>query len=171
VLFTPASKPQEEATLTYNTNELQSGDYILKAKVRDATGNLSSEDGYQIHFKVIREASISNIYPYPNPFSTQMKFVYTLTGSQIPDYMKIQILTITGKVVREISQDELGVIRIGNNITEFTWYGTDEFGDQLANGVYLYKVTSKINGEELPTMETSGDSFFTNGFGKIYLAR
>lgn len=171
VLFTPASKPQEEATLTYNTNELPSGDYFLKAKVRDATGNLSSDDGYQIRFKVIREASISNIYPYPNPFSTQMKFVYTLTGSQIPDYMKIQILTITGKVVREISQDELGSIRIGNNISEYTWNGTDEYGDPLANGVYLYKVTAKINGENIAHRDTEGDQFFTNGIGKIYLAR
>tara|TARA_B110000238_G_scaffold116474_1_gene126425 strand:- start:4002 stop:8951 length:4950 start_codon:yes stop_codon:yes gene_type:complete len=171
VLFTPASKPQEEATLTYNTNELPSGDYILKAKVRDASGNLSSNDGYQIQFKVIREASISNIYPYPNPFSTQMKFVYTLTGSKVPDYMKIQILTVTGKVVREISQYELGSIRIGNNISEFTWDGTDEYGDPLANGVYLYKVTAKIDGENIAHRDTEGDQFFQNGIGKIYLGR
>jgi hypothetical protein len=171
VIFTPAAKPQEEATLTYNTNELPSGEYFLRVKVSDASGNLSSDDGYQIHFKVIREASISNIYPYPNPFSTQMKFVYTLTGSKVPDYMKIQILTVSGKVVREISHYELGSIRIGNNISEFTWNGTDEYGDPLANGVYLYKVTAKINGEQLPTMETAGDQFFTNGFGKIYIAR
>jgi len=171
VIFTPAAKPQEEATLTYNTNELPSGEYFLRVKVSDASGNLSSDDGYQIHFKVIREASISNIYPYPNPFSTQMKFVYTLTGSQVPDYMKIQILTVSGKVVREISHYELGSIRIGNNISEFTWNGTDEYGDPLANGVYLYKVTAKINGEQLPTMETAGDQFFTDGYGKIYIAR
>ncbi|MDA8886796.1 hypothetical protein N9I68_04385, partial [Bacteroidia bacterium] len=140
-------------------------------KVRDASGNLSSDNGYQINFKVIREASISNIYPYPNPFTTQMKFVYTLTGSQIPDYMKIQILTVTGKVIREITKDELGLVYIGNNISEFTWDGTDEFGDPLANGVYLYKVTAKINGEQLAIMETAGDQFFNDGFGKIYLAR
>jgi hypothetical protein len=171
VVFTPASKPQEEATLTYNTNELPSGEYFLKVKVRDASGNLSSDNGYQINFKVIRESSISNIYPYPNPFSTQMKFVYTLTGSEVPDYMKIQILTVTGKVVREISQYELGSIRIGNNISEFTWYGTDEYGDPLANGVYLYRVVAKINGEDITHRETAGDKFFNQGYGKIYLAR
>jgi flagellar hook assembly protein FlgD len=65
----------------------------------------------------------------------------------------------------------LGSIRIGNNISEFTWNGTDEYGDPLANGVYLYKVTAKINGEQLPTMETAGDQFFTDGYGKIYIAR
>jgi len=100
-----------------------------------------------------------------------MKFVFTLTGEQIPDYMKIQILTVTGKVVREITQDELGLIRIGDNISEFTWNGTDEFGDQLANGVYLYKVTAKINGEDIKHRETKGDQYFNKGYGKIYLMR
>ena len=58
----------------------------------------------------------------------------------MPDEIKIQILTVTGRVVREITEDELGPIQIGRNITEYAWDGTDEFGDRLANGVYLYTV-------------------------------
>ena len=50
-------------------------------------------------------------------------------------------MTITGRVVREIDLDELGPIHIGNNISEFRWDGTDEFGDRLARGVYLYKMS------------------------------
>lgn len=150
---------------------MESGKYRLDVAVTDASGNASSDLHYRIHFEVIKESQITNIYPYPNPFSTSMKFVYTLTGDQIPDYMKIQILTITGKVVREITQNELGLIRIGNNISEFTWNGTDEFGDQLANGVYLYKVTARIHGEEIQQRETAGDKFFHKGYGKIYLMR
>ena len=111
------------------------------------------------------------MYPYPNPFTTNMKFVFTLTGEQLPDYMKIQIMTVTGKVVREISQAELGMLKIGNNITEFSWNGTDQFGDQLANGVYLYKVTAKLNGEDILHRESAGDQFFNDGYGKIYLMR
>jgi flagellar hook assembly protein FlgD len=65
----------------------------------------------------------------------------------------------------------LGSIRIGNNISEFTWYGTDEYGDPLANGVYLYRVVAKINGEDITHRETAGDKFFNQGYGKIYLAR
>jgi hypothetical protein len=171
VSFIPGTKPKEEAKLIYRAPNLLSGDYMLNVKVKDASGNFSSEMGYTINFKIIQEASISNIYPYPNPFSTQMKFVYTLTGSKVPDYMKIQILTVSGKVVREISQYELGSIRIGNNISEFTWDGTDEYGDQLANGVYLYRVVAKINGKDITHRETAGDKFFNQGYGKIYLAR
>jgi hypothetical protein len=171
VSFIPGTKPKEEAKLIYRAPNLLSGDYMLNVKVKDASGNFSSEMGYTINFKIIQEASISNIYPYPNPFSTKMKFVYTLTGSEVPDYMKIQILTVSGKVVREISQYELGSIRIGNNISEFTWDGTDEYGDLLANGVYLYRVVAKINGKDIEHRETAGDKFFNQGYGKIYLAR
>jgi flagellar hook assembly protein FlgD len=58
---------------------------------------------------------------------------------------------VSGKVVREITQDELGPIRIGNNVSSYAWEGTDEFGDKLANGVYLYRVITKINGSRWST--------------------
>jgi flagellar hook assembly protein FlgD len=101
----------------------------------------------------------------------KQRFVFTLTGSEIPDQIKIQIMTISGKVIREITQDELGPVKIGNNISEYAWDGRDEFGDQLANGVYLYRVIARINGEDLDLRETSGDEAFKNGIGKLYLLR
>lgn len=169
--FYPATGPGDKAVLEYIPSDLESGKYRLDVAVIDASGNSSSDLNYSINFEVVKEAQITNVYPYPNPFTTSMKFVYTLTGDQVPDYMKIQILTVTGKVVREITQNEMGPIRIGNNISEFTWNGTDEFGDQLANGVYLYKVTAKINGEDIEQRETAGDKYFNKGYGKIYLMR
>ncbi len=80
-------------------------------------------------------------------------------------------MTVTGKIVREVTQDELGPIKIGNNLSSFEWDGKDEYGDQLANGVYLYKVFVKKNGEYLETRTTAADKAFHKGFGKIYLLR
>jgi flagellar hook assembly protein FlgD len=82
--------------------------------------------------------------------------------------MKIQIMTVTGKVVREVKMHELGPIHVGRNITEFAWDGTDEFGDRLARGVYLYRVISQINGEDIEYRATDAASYFTKGFGKMY---
>ncbi|PCJ67579.1 MAG: hypothetical protein COA58_00140 [Bacteroidetes bacterium] len=171
VVFYAATKPGEKAVLEYSPEGLASGKYNLNVAVSDASGNESSDLHYDINFEVIRESQITNVYPYPNPFTTSMRFVYTLTGETIPDYMKIQILTVTGKVVREITQDEMGLIKIGNNISEYSWNGTDEYGDQLANGVYLYKVTARLNGEDITHRESEGDQFFNQGYGKIYLMR
>jgi len=94
-----------------------------------------------------------------------------LTGSEEPDDILIQIMTVTGRVVKEINEDELGPIYIGRNITEFAWDGTDEFGDPLANGVYLYRVKARINGEDIKHRDSGADSHFRKDFGKMYLMR
>ena len=108
---------------------------------------------------------------YPNPFSTQTRFVFTLTGDRVPDDLLIQIMTISGRVVREISEGEIGPIQIGRNITEFAWDGRDQFGDLLANGVYLYRVKAKIDGKDISILDTDANQYFHNGLGKMYIIR
>ncbi|HEX6180517.1 MAG TPA: FlgD immunoglobulin-like domain containing protein, partial [Chitinophagaceae bacterium] len=101
-------------------------------------------------------------------------FVFTITGSEVPTNIKIQIMTVTGKIVREITKDELGPLRIGRNITEFKWDGTDQYGQRLANGVYLYRVVTTLHGKKMDKYtaeDDNTDKFFTRGYGKMYLMR
>lgn len=139
--------------------------------MRVVTEELGVDKPYEINFEVVNESTITNFYPYPNPFSTSVRFVFTVTGSDVPDQIKIQIMTVTGRVVREILQDELGPLRIGNNITEYAWDGRDEFGDQLANGVYIYRVLVRKNGAFVELRNSAGDKAFKQGYGKMYLLR
>jgi flagellar hook assembly protein FlgD len=67
--------------------------------------------------------------------------------------------------------DELGPIRVGRNITEFAWDGTDQYGDRLGRGVYLYRVVAKLNGEDIEYRSTAAGGFFEKGVGKMYLLR
>ncbi|NJL15289.1 MAG: hypothetical protein HC913_21300 [Microscillaceae bacterium] len=150
---------------------LEDGLHVLQVQGRDATGNFAGIQPYTISFEVVNASTITNFYPYPNPFSTRTRFVFTLTGSEVPSQFKIQIMTVSGKVVREITQDELGPIRIGNNLSEYAWDGTDEFGDRLANGVYLYRVVMGQTQNDFAQRETSADKAFKNGFGKLYILR
>jgi flagellar hook assembly protein FlgD len=126
---------------------------------------------YTISFEVINKPTVTNVLNYPNPFSTSTRFVFTLTGSEVPDYFKIQILTISGKIVRDISKHELGNIHIGRNITDYAWDGKDEYGDPLAIGLYLYRVITQLDGKTLEHRESGADPFFTQGYGKMYLIR
>jgi hypothetical protein len=162
---------QNKAMILYNPNTLEDGTYELIVNAQDRSGNSSGALSYRVSFKVINEASISNVLNYPNPFTTSTRFVFTLTGYELPDYMKIQIMTVSGKVVREITMDELGPIRIGHNLTDFEWDGTDMFGDRLANGVYLYRVTAKLNGSEYKLYNNNTSQYFEGGWGKMYLMR
>jgi flagellar hook assembly protein FlgD len=65
-------------------------------------------------------------------------------------------------------------LRIGRNITEFKWDGTDQWGQKLANGVYLYRVIAQQNGKTLDKYKAANDQtdqFFNKGYGKMYLMR
>lgn len=167
----PADSINKKFKIVYPALFKEDGIYTLLVQGSDRSGNLSGDLEYRISFEVIRESSITNLMNYPNPFSTNTKFVFTLTGSDIPDEIIIQIMTVTGKVVREITEGEIGLIRIGRNITEFSWDGKDEFGDALANGVYLYKVKMESKGEEIKHRDSGADKYFNKGFGKMYLMR
>jgi len=166
-----AQTTSEPFTVDYNPQNLVDGVYQLSVQVEDASGNKSGIEPYIIHFEVINKSTITNFYPYPNPFSTSVRFIFTLTGSELPDEIMIRIFTVSGRVVREITQDELGLLRIGNNATDYAWDGRDEFGDQLANGVYLYKVYIRKSGKNIDFRESAGDRGFKNGIGKLYLLR
>lgn len=170
VTWTPATDA-EDFRVDYTPSNLENGIYGFQVQATDQTGNESGALPYEINFEVINESTITNFYPYPNPFSTSTRFVFTLTGQEIPSDIKIQIMTITGRIVREILTEELGSINIGNNITDYAWNGKDEYGDQLANGVYLYRVIIKNNGNPIQQRGTSADKAFKNGFGKLYLLR
>ncbi len=152
----------------------EDGEYELLVSGKDVSGNTAGAIDYRVVFTVINKAMISNLLNYPNPFTSSTAFVFTLTGNEIPQNMRIQILTITGKVVKEITQNELGNIHVGRNITDYKWDGTDMYGQKLANGVYLYRVITNLNGKSLDQYKAKNDNtdkFFNNGYGKMYLMR
>lgn len=167
--FIPASLPHNSCKIIYKADFPTDGVYKLIVEAQDISRNESGSNDYSISFEVINKPSITHVMNWPNPFTTATHFVFTLTGSEIPTYFKIQIMTITGKVVREIDLSELGLIHIGRNITDYAWNGTDEFGDRLANGVYLYRVVTRLHENSIDLNQTKADQYFKKEFGKMYL--
>lgn len=184
------------AKIAFKPTFMLDGVYDLLVRDKDRSGNFSSNSpsgryegtningvyyDYKISFNVITKSMISNVLNYPNPFTTRTQFIFTLTGSEVPEYMKIQIMTITGHVVKEIQRAELGDIHIGVNRTDYWWDGRDEFGDKLANGTYFYRVITKIDDKYADNMSSSQygqffnntniDQYFKHGFGKLVILR
>lgn len=153
---------------------LADGEYTLRVQGRDPSNANAGSQDFQVKFEVVNESQITNLYPYPNPVVSKTRFVFTVTGQELPRNMKIQILTITGRVVREIFMSELGPLHIGNNLTDFAWDGTDSFGDRLANGTYLYRVLLDDAGGQFKHRDSGGDigkKAFKNDWGKLVLMR
>ncbi|MGG9960764.1 C25 family cysteine peptidase [Ferruginibacter sp. SUN106] len=174
--FNPANLASGEnsASIDFTPYFPIDGDYELIVSGKDAVGNKAGALEYHVMFSVINKPMISNLLNYPNPFTTSTAFVFTITGSELPQNIRIQILTITGKVVREITKDELGPIHIGRNITDFKWDGTDTYGQKLANGVYLYRVLTNLNGQSLEKYKGKDDrtdQYFNKGYGKMVIIR
>jgi len=173
-----APNPDNTATIDFLPYFPLDGDYELTVTGKDRSGNTAGNVEYKVGFQVINKPMISNMLNYPNPFTTSTAFVFTITGAEVPQNIRIQIMTITGKIVREITKDELGPLHIGRNITEFKWDGTDQYGQKLANGIYLYRVITNLNGRSLDKYrstekdnEDNTDKYFNKGYGKMYLMR
>jgi flagellar hook assembly protein FlgD len=172
--FIAPSQGENTANINFNPYFPEDGEYELIVTGKDRSGNFAGNTSYKVSFTIINKPMISNMLNYPNPFTTSTAFVFTVTGSEVPQNIRIQVLTITGKVVREITKDELGPLHIGRNITEFKWDGTDQYGQKLANGIYLYRVITNLNGKSLDKYKAKDDNtdkYFNKGYGKMYLMR
>lgn len=174
--------PAQQAPNSSNTASIdfypyfsKDGKYQLIVSGKDKSSNSAGNIEYRVDFEVINKPMISNVFNYPNPFTSSTAFVFTITGVEVPQNLKIQVLTVTGKIVREITKEELGPLRVGRNITEFKWDGTDQYGQKLGNGVYLYRVITNLNGKALDKYQTGDngntDKYFNKEYGKMYLMR
>ncbi|MCF8340426.1 MAG: hypothetical protein K9I82_05560 [Chitinophagaceae bacterium] len=175
--FTPATKSTSTgstATIDFTPYWPEDGEYELIVYGKDKSGNKSGSIEYKVVFTIINKSMLSNLLNYPNPFTTSTAFVFTLTGNEIPQNLRIQIMTVTGKIVKDITKEELGPIHIGRNITEYKWDGKDQFGQPLANGIYLYRIISNNKGKSMDKFTQEGDNtdkYFKGGYGKMYLMR
>ena len=182
--FIPANlaSGKNEATIEFTPAFLEDSDgdfYELIVRAKDKSGNAAGNLEYRVRFQIYNKPMISNMFNYPNPFTTSTAFVFTVTGSQVPQNIRIQIMTITGKIVKEITTQELGPLHIGRNITDYKWDGTDQYGQKLGNGVYLYRMITNLNGVSLDKFKTTDsngnnvdtDKYFKKGYGKMYLMR
>ena len=120
--------------------------HTLQVEVEDGSGNEAVGSPYQTHFRTQNALEVESVYPYPNPMSTFTNFAFQVRGATADDIdrMRLRIFTINGALVREFNLTEdpsalaSGALRVGWN--KLWWDGTDQDGDRVATGVYLYKV-------------------------------
>lgn len=96
----------------------------------------------EIQFVVVGDdgVTLTHVLNYPNPFVSYTQFWFTHNRPYEPLDVQVQILTITGKIVKTINQ----VVNTEGFLSrEITWDGKDDFGDKIGKGVYVYKLTVK----------------------------
>ncbi|GBD88602.1 lys-gingipain precursor [bacterium BMS3Abin03] len=124
--------------------ELPDGKHILEVLAKDASNNFFDTTSSRTVFNVFNEEDLIEVYNYPNPFTNDTYFTFILHGAQKPDKLYIKIYTIAGRLIRDI---DIPIASIVTGFNKVYWDGKDQDGDDIANGLYLYKVIAKFPDE------------------------
>ncbi len=133
------NKFYQTGNVKYQVSNLTEGTHHLNVKVWDILNNSSTSSTDFVVAKTA-EVALAHVLNYPNPFSNATKFF--VEHNQACDFLtiEVQIFTITGRAVKTLLQT---VRNEGFRTEGISWDGRDDFGDKLARGVYIYKVSVK----------------------------
>jgi hypothetical protein len=129
----------KKGKVTYPYRDLAPGLHTILFKAWDVYNNLITAE---IQFIVVGdgELQLEHVLNYPNPFVNYTEFWFNHNRPFEPLDVQVQILTITGKLVKTINQT---IVNEGFNSRDVKWDGKDDFGDRIGKGVYVYKLTVK----------------------------
>lgn len=88
--FVPATGPSNVSKVFYRPNFTQDGKYKITVRASDKSRNNSGDRDNSVNFEAINRPTITEVLNYPNPFTTSTRFVFTLTGRQVPTAMRIR---------------------------------------------------------------------------------
>ncbi|MGH7602248.1 MAG: FlgD immunoglobulin-like domain containing protein, partial [bacterium] len=140
-LFNYDSGSYTRGAVIYPLGTLAEGRHTVEIKAWD---NLNNSSSVLADFVVLPQDRLvlREVMNYPNPFRRQTSFTFDLN---LDAEVRVKIFTLSGRLIRTLETDA----RPGFNM--LPWDGRDEDGDELANGVYLYKVIATArNNEAIP---------------------
>lgn len=120
-------------------DQLENGRHSIVLKAFDNQNN-SSQAYTEFIIESNPELALEHILNYPNPFTTSTGFYFEHNQSNDQLSIIIQILTISGRLIKTIETTESSSSK---RIGPIQWNGRDDFGDPIGRGVYLYKISVK----------------------------
>ena len=103
----------------------------LIVKAWDSANNQSNKE-VVIFTQSNETLKLNNVYNFPNPFSKSTDFTFEINNSA---NVKIDIFTIGGRKIKTIS-----LPNTSSGYHNISWDGFDQFGGNIAKGVYIYKL-------------------------------
>lgn len=113
--------------------QLDDGQHYLR--VTEHHELIDDNFGIDKQFTVSNELKALDIYNFPNPASDETDFTFRL--ARVPEELDIKIYTVAGRLIKVF---ELQSYDLKADINKIHWDLTDQDGDKIANGVYLYKI-------------------------------
>ena len=147
----PELADYQKGSVTYPFRNLAPGEHTLTFRVWDINNNSTTET---LRFIVKDEAeeNLVIIRPlnWPNPFTDKTYIHFEHNCDDILD-VNVQIYTITGKLVRTLSQSVIAEPFLQGYRTPkqaIEWDGKDDFGDAVGKGTYIFKIFARSQNQE-----------------------
>jgi hypothetical protein len=138
----------KSGTVHYQLKGLSPGTHTLTLKTWDIYNN-SSTATTEFVVSSSTALGIAHVLNYPNPFTTHTQFFFEDNRCCEELDVQIQVLTVTGKVVKNINQR---VNLTGFRSDPIDWDGKDDFNNNIGRGVYVYHL--KVRGSDGSTADT-----------------
>ncbi|MFO7863558.1 MAG: type IX secretion system sortase PorU [Salinivirgaceae bacterium] len=126
----------QSGKVNYQLLDLDEGLNTMKVKAWDILNN-SSETYLDFFVANSAEVALKHVLNYPNPFTTNTKFMFEHNQASQLLNVRVQIFTVSGKLIKTLETTVAGTQYMNNPIV---WDGRDDFGDRIARGVYIYKL-------------------------------
>lgn len=120
----------------YPLSALSNGEHTLTVKAWDVFNN-SNEETIQFRVEEDSKVALSHLLNYPNPFTTNTSFIYEHNQACQQLDARVQIFTVSGKLVKTI---ESSFYATGFRGQDIPWDGNDDFGNAIGKGTYIYKL-------------------------------
>ncbi|MVN76871.1 type IX secretion system sortase PorU [Hymenobacter sp. HMF4947] len=130
----------------YPYKSLTPGPHTIKLKAWD-TYNNSAEGTVDFIAAQSEQLALDHVLNYPNPFSNITTFHFDQNHAGEDLDVQVQIFTVAGRLVKTlrttVPASTAHVPRTTQDPT-LTWNGRDDYDDQLARGVYVYRVSIRL---------------------------
>jgi hypothetical protein len=140
--------------LTYLLPALASGLHAVEVSAADnfAYGPLArlNRSRATLEFTVVASgyATPTQVINFPNPFDPGRGTQFVIGGLTAASELEVRVFTVDGRLIRSLRGSG------GPGAAQVGWDGRDEAGSEVANGVYLYRVSVFPAGG--PTVELEG---------------
>ena len=126
----------QSGTVRLRLRDLPEGRQTLEVKAWD-TYNNSSTNEILFDVKAVSDLRLYHVYNFPNPVSRSTVFTFQRTSTE-PIDVQVKLYTIAGRLVLEMVTPS-----VIDRFVRIPWDGRDQNGDQVANGVYFYKIITR----------------------------
>lgn len=148
--YEAAQDDHTKGKVKYQLSKLSEGTHKISVKAWDVANN-PGEGFTEFVVATTSKNALEHVLNYPNPFTTNTSFQFRHHLPELNIKVQIRIFTVSGKLVKTIMAD---AATQDGRVNDIAWDGKDDYGDDLARGVYIYKVNIQSPNNSSLTQES-----------------